>query len=52
MCFDCVLFFLVCHRSLCHYRTSVDGANLWTGQRLINILARDSFLYFLWYELA
>lgn len=46
MSFDFVMVILVLARSYWHHRTCMD--KLWTGQRLMNVLVRDSMFYFLW----
>ena len=45
--YDAVLLILVCYKAYEHFKLMPDKA--WSGARLMNVLVRDSVLYFLWY---
>ena len=46
--FDFVLLVLSVWKSVQHYRTLPDISVQWRGAHLMNIMVRDSVLYFFW----
>lgn len=47
MLLEFIFLMLVCFKSFRHYKSLPNHA--WRGTRLMNIMVRDSVLYFLWY---